>query len=503
MNSIIKELEKREIHDKGVQRKITENFIRALINLLPGGGFFEQSIFSIADAEREQLIDDIIDDLLEKNFNLNIEQIKLTKSFEDIKKQLSELKIDKDFCFQEILNILSKNYSWSITFSPTESIFEKKGIDYIDDLFYGIDTILLKNVRGYVKNFNKSALLKSYEANLKINTVEKLGISYEKIVNDFNQMNYDYVHHYFQYPELEIDVETNYERLIYRTKKFTYPIDNPKLLWVCNCKNLISKKNNCKIHNYEYSKELEGAFLSKKVKIAYNNMEFWWSAGIDLWPASFDLFKIANNILNEQELFENVKSIADINCGIGFLGTYISQNIITIENIYFVDWLLRPLLFSTSNFLLNNKNASLPRHNCLLGLNLDPLYNLPNKIDLLLCVPPYIPDFEGRYQEIREETLICESDLLYEVIINGLNVSKKVVIGISFLMLDIATEIASKNNLKLVQFGESYVVPFRVTKALQESSYIKELEQTNQFILIDNDYYLYYHEIGTFLLTRN
>jgi methylase of polypeptide subunit release factors len=306
--------------------------------------------------------------------------------------------------------------------------------------------------------------------------------------------------------EFTVEVENELKKITLQNhKEYKVLVDNPKLMWECSCNgNIKRNREHCPIHKnfqtYKEADQFSKDFREGLVKIKYDDIEIFWKDEKDLWPPSIDTFNLVLDLKKLGYDKKPFKSVIDIGSGTGFLGIWLAKNNKNIRDLYFSDWLLLPLFFSYTNAKYNIPNL---KTHYLLGLNTSwPLINYPQKTDLIICNPPYLPELG--FKELTKESTVAGTQLLKSILQNGLDISKEVIISFSDLVLPEAKLAAEANGIDIekCKIGETHLVPFRVPIALRRKGYINKL--LNERALIENpeSEFKYWHKVNTYSLKR-
>lgn len=108
ISKLEKELERREISEAGLKRKVKENYSRAFMNLLPNGSKLEKFVFGLVDARRAQAIDDTLNMLVEELGDLRMSKLKLSTDFDLAKAELDSLINDKNAFEDKYISMLDE-----------------------------------------------------------------------------------------------------------------------------------------------------------------------------------------------------------------------------------------------------------------------------------------------------------------------------------------------------------------------------------------------------------
>ena len=120
---LTKEFDCRQLNDRSQRQKITENFIRDLLNLMPMRGTVEKALFAMGDADRAQAIESAIDVLDENTFELRKRTLNFSQDINILKSEVEKIVEDKDFAFNRIVEIINELKD-QLTYRPIQRIHE-------------------------------------------------------------------------------------------------------------------------------------------------------------------------------------------------------------------------------------------------------------------------------------------------------------------------------------------------------------------------------------------
>lgn len=327
---------------------------------------------------------------------------------------------------------------------------------------------------------------------------EKWNISledlFEKVGNsDFRFVDYrDFKH------DLGVSVGKGFEKLNFEFDNRALSIDDPKLLWDCNCAVPGGSPEECPIHTHELGPEVDRRFSNGFVNIKYDGVELTWKDAPDFWPPSADSFYTFENLEREGILDREFPSVLDIGCGTGFLGILIACKNPSVKNIYLSEWLLTPFIFSKINWN-RNKKGEFVTCKPLLGLEFNWL-NQPKpskRFDLCVCSASGLPDFK-EFPEIRMNDPVGSTDLLESVIKRGNDFAREVYLSCANITEEEANRAAEEVNADLKQIGETIKVPFRVPPALENEGYLNKLVEERGLEKIEGERYPFWQEFKTY-----
>lgn len=283
---------------------------------------------------------------------------------------------------------------------------------------------------------------------------------------------------------LEVVVEKSLESISYNYGEKKVEVENPELLWPCNCKvneALASagiadpdetQEKICPIHeDGSQHTDLAPLFSHALCAITYCETPILWQKADSLWPPSVDAFNFLA-VLDDEIRYElagkNCKTILDVGCGTGILGIYLAKALGRVEEVTYSDWMLTPLLFSHINHLLNLGENNV-RARYVISDKLKEL--MGHKFDIAVCNPPYLKSLDAK-DKIRATSTVAGTDILEDFIANAPRIARYCYISFSDIALDVALDVARNNGRKLIKLrkrGKS--VPFRVQHAIDSSNF--------------------------------
>lgn len=313
-------------------------------------------------------------------------------------------------------------------------------------------------------------------------------------------------------PDLQITIGDNMGEIVFELSDGAVTVDSPELFWDCHCERPIGNfrseqrppdadEYECPIHSTELGSKISAKFAEEVVEISHRGVSVLWYNTRDFWPPSVDAVCLLENLREESIFSRHIRSIADIGCGTGFLGTAVAIHNHSVQTLYLSDWLTTPVIMSKIN---SNRNISSDRGMDIcsrLGLGFSwidgsDLDERDECVDVCICNPPYLPDVED-YPQVSTNHTIGGTELLEEIIQKGHDVADTVYVHFSDIAKEEAKQVAELHNKQLVQVGEKWNVPFRVIPALEVKEYIEELEQKG-LETRSAGRYKYWHQIGTY-----
>ncbi len=360
----------------------------------------------------------------------------------------------------------------------------------IDDIFFTIDKELLGLERSLVKNSDKDIWIKTVNTFLNDKSDESTGISYNQLIKGVTRFNfYKWVKEFS--PGLTIYIDKKLSKIRYSDKNNELIIKKPSLLWDCNCY-LKNPTKKCPIHfkeNTKYNLWLADSFSNNFSKIRWKNIEIMWKGGIDLWPPSFDLLKSLDPIIKFLSNYR-VNSIYEYWSNTGTFGIYLLQNIKSANKYYHYNQFLRASLYTNINLILNQQ-----AHNLKNTVFFNQVKRLENKVDLLVCQPPYLADFNGKFQKIREQTLIGDNEILFNALSFGKKNANRMIFIIGLMILDTFIDYVRKLDLSY-EVIYKFKSPFRVTEAFRNEKFLDALIENNLITHTENKSHDFEHMIG-------
>ncbi len=367
-----------------------------------------------------------------------------------------------------------------------------------------------------LSNDDQSKSNKNYETVLTGALAQK-NISLNSLLEDFrreqkNKMSSEEI---MKSINVHVDVKPKFDTIQFQSEEIELPIivEFPKLLWDCHCetpngvipRKFINQKFRdqlCQIHSNKHGTDLHQRFVRDLNLITYNDIKVVWKQSAEFWPPSIDSFVLVKNLEDEGIVKNNCETLLDLGSGTGFLGIYMYQKNQSIKEVYFSDWLLTPLFFSIINWELNSSKNRIGKAIPLLGLGTTWFLNkhIPDRFDICVCNPPYLPDL-NRFSQIKIDHTVGGTDLLIHLL-KRREIAKDVYVNISNMAKDEANRCARKMNIKMERIGNSISVPFRVATAFKCTGYVQELVKRKKLIVNDNSEYRYWHRLATYKLTK-
>lgn len=326
-----------------------------------------------------------------------------------------------------------------------------------------------------------------------------------KSFNFLKRMHFDQIN-----IDLLVNIEKNFEKIMFKYNNAELLIENPKLLWDCHCATPIGNfepedrpKNTldtrCPIHSDELGAEVSSRFMNGLVQIQYDGIKVLWHDSEEFWPPSIDTIRMYENLKSDGVMKKRFLSILDIGSGTGFLGISLAKHNPYIQKLYLSDWLLTPVVFSKINWEINRGNKTHVSCIPLIGMEINWLnYSFPVRpFDICICNPPYLPSLKN-FPEVRMSSTVAGTDLLEYIIKEGHKIARETYINFSSIAEKEAISAANKAKAKLVKIGESYKVPFRVPQALKAKNYVQELSEKRGLKISEDGRYKYWHTVSTY-----
>jgi predicted RNA methylase len=276
-------------------------------------------------------------------------------------------------------------------------------------------------------------------------------------------------------PTLFIRVESNLSKMSFYVKnkenlELLCVIRRPKLLW----DPITLSEKGC-------LNKVAGLF-GKNTLISFDNIQILWNDLV--WPPSIDSFLFSKCLKEESYLNKQIKKVADVGCGTGFLGIYITKNNPYVEKLYGID-------INEQALLSTMENASLNFVQDKIEVVLSDCYdNIPENVyfDLVVCNPPYVPlpphrdlnfqNFAGTY-------------LIEKILSHSAKRTKELIILYSNISADIVNNIESKSRRRSIILKKR--VPFRLPAVLNDKEWLNYL--IDRGLIKKNDKYCYWHEL--------
>ncbi len=283
-------------------------------------------------------------------------------------------------------------------------------------------------------------------------------------------------------PYIIILIDNDIKRIKFNIRKghytkFLFEIYNPILL-IDDEKISKSDKN----YNYIYT------LLGRNTIIKFHNIRILWNEPV--WPPSIDSLLFAKKLREMNYLQRNIKLIADMGCGTGFLGLYLAKNNKNIRRVYAVDINPLALKLTEYNFKINGLHKKVQT---ILSNGFENL-KISKKLDLIICNPPYIPLPDFCIKDYKNKTIsFAGIDLLKEILLNSSKYTKELIILYSNLSLKKVQNIKIKNinERKIIMTKE---IPFRIPFIIQNKKWLNYLLK-NGLKIKKKSYYKYWHKI--------
>lgn len=324
-----------------------------------------------------------------------------------------------------------------------------------------IDEFLLTTIRGFAKTVPEHSQNLSYKILMESKLTESS--------IDFSAAT-TYINNFSTSESFEINVSDNFTNITYRFCGNELTVQDPKLLWDCNCKHGQIEPT-CPIHTKKHASVLSRAFKTEFYKISWKGLTFYGRQCKSLWPPSVDAFKMVLNICDYLGDKEQPR-ILDLGAGTGFLGIALAALLPSVRHVTLSDWTCISHLYCALNDSINKEKTKDITFEVNTSLDFFGL-NSNEKYDLLVCNPPYLP-VNDSFAELRHHHTVADTHLLVSVISNGLTYADTVLIQFSKLAYEEA--LSASEGIKLTPVGDPHRVPFRVDVVEKNENYIEYIE---------------------------
>jgi methylase of polypeptide subunit release factors len=384
--------------------------------------------------------------------------------------------------------------------------FEKFGdIKKLIKLTKTIDSRILHPIRDH-RLLTQEELIGEYSLLLRAEFKEECNMELDDFLEELESFNFLKNYEFLKInPDLVVNIDKDFNKIIFKYDELELTIDNPKLLWDCHChfkpEDRTKKAANtpCPIHRYELGAEVDSKFGEGIVQIQYDGIKVLWHESDEFWPPSVDTIRMFENLKRDGVMNKQLRSVIDIGSGTGFLGIAIAKLNQHIQKLYLSDWLFTPVVLSRINWEINKGNKTHVSCIPLIGIGKNWLnHNSPKEpFDICVCNPPYLPSLEN-FPEIPMSHTVGGTELLEFVIKEGHKIAQEIYVNFSNLADEEAFSAAAEVNAELIKIGEQYKVPFRVPHAFNVRNYVKELSEKRGLEVSESETYKYWHTITTY-----
>jgi len=278
-----------------------------------------------------------------------------------------------------------------------------------------------------------------------------------------------------------------------------------RLLWPCNCKVPDKYKNSsipCPIHSREEGKRIQYAFEHGLIRIQFKNNQLFYKNVDSLWPPSIDSLFFALLLEKHFGNSKNLKSIADVGSGTGFLGIYLSNINEGIKEVNFIDMFASPVFLSQFNFFINSKARKIKST----SVASDCFHEIAKKrFDLVICNPPYLPLLG--ISDFAKLNAVTGTYLLKEVLLESGKFSDQLVFGCSDIAKPDLNDYLKQleilyTKMHIEEIG-SIDAPFRVNHAFETGGYMSKLLKSRKayFAVKDDSPFKLWHKIRYYHVT--
>ncbi len=384
--------------------------------------------------------------------------------------------------------------------------FEKFGdIKKLIKLTKTIDSRILHPIRDH-RLLTQEELIEEYSLLLRAEFKEECNMELDDFLEELESFNFLKNYEFLKInPDLLVNIDKDFNKIIFKYDEFELTIDNPKLLWDCHCRFKPEDRTKkaadtpCPIHRYELGAEVDSKFGEGIVQIQYDGIKVLWHESDEFWPPSVDTIRMFENLKRDGVMNKQFRSVIDIGSGTGFLGIAIAKLNSHIQKLYISDWLFTPVVFSRINWEINKGNKTHVSCIPLIGMKKNWFNrNTPTEpFDICICNPPYLPSLED-FPQIPMSHTVGGTDLLEFVIKEGHKIAQEIYVNFSNLADEEAFSAAIEVNAKLIKIGEQYKVPFRVPQAFKVKNYVKELSEKRGLEVSESETYKYWHTLTTY-----
>lgn len=293
---------------------------------------------------------------------------------------------------------------------------------------------------------------------------------------------------------LNIIAPSTFSPVTFKSESIQLEIDNPEVLWPCNCEQSKTIKaildqpllkeslanqlkaadvKPCPLHSDRArncnNHAINHLFRHCLININVNDIDIVWKQDRHLWPPSVDvniMLKVLTQHfekLKESARFKKPKRILDVGAGTGILGIWLAKYFPTVDHICYTDWLFHSSMFSYMNHLLNFGSLNQPNANFRLSNLMDGVQD--DRFDISICNPPYLPNPANDPKLYRQST-VTGIDLLKDYILKAPDICPYNFVIFSNITHDAIAGWAESNNRKVEPVCGWIDIPFRVNHFL-------------------------------------
>lgn len=354
-----------------------------------------------------------------------------------------------------------------------------------------IDFSIIDNIRAGFKQSNHHSKVYSDLVSL---CFKRSDFSRIRNINDLCKLAIE-KYKQSEFDPLYINVDDNLNKIQFKNKKNELTAQSNGTLWPCNCLNgLISE--NCEIHgDSKHGNTIHRQLRNNLCIVNWSGLSFVWSAGKDYWPPSLNSFKVLEFLFSKPEIFTGIDRIIDYGCGSGVIGISLVQNYFKIESLDLVDWLFRPIVFSSINASIN-LNETGQQINSYISNDVESVIQNSNLSHTLVFYNhPQLPEIQTNFQDLRESTLVVD-DLNLKVFLDKINLLPKVILNVSMTNIALIERYVKSHNRKLRLLKVFEDEPFRIGQAIANNDYLEFLIKTGHFRVKRNKYFPHYHDMA-------
>lgn len=336
-------------------------------------------------------------------------------------------------------------------------------------------------------------------------------------------------------PKMQIVVSEDLSMIKYSTHNdqqipISYEVKNPKLLWegsdpndrFFNIKNPITLfSSSCPLDDNNRNYMVQ-TFKNRLIQQKFGKFIYYWLNKTNVWPPSIDSLLFIKTIAEKKAFFDKkigFKRILDVGTGTGFLGMELSKLFPEIEEIYYTDLSPTCLVFTLLNLQVNRPNLkSHQKHIVHWAINLPPKEIFPssaylNKLDLIICNPPYIPTWGV---ETTADTMpVAGLMLMRNLLTQFPSLSSNLLIGCSNISKSFLDdffregqhEVQLKNPhsyLSITPLLENDIeVPFRVNEILKNDLIREKMVQDHLLDVREDTPWHYWHKINFYFIQHH
>ncbi len=163
---------------------------------------------------------------------------------------------------------------------------------------------------------------------------------------------------------LKIVIKENLSHLQFISGNSSISVNNPMLLWPCNCSIPGTNPYDCPIHSNRNYADIVSAFKNGFVQIQYQKgndqnlhySRYFWKNNEGLWPPSIDSFTFIKNIIEFYKNDDSIESILDVGSGTGFLGIEAALQLPYVKKVFLNDFTTQSHVFASLNAMLNEES---------------------------------------------------------------------------------------------------------------------------------------------------